>query len=89
MADDIHAVHNGNAVDVFSDDSDVILDSNQAVVEPIDRHKLMTTGCNFGIVDSESDCDFEGFHGRWVFDNFVHGDALECGMDGGARITVF
>ena len=48
MADAIHAMHDGNDVDVFSGDSDVILNSNQAVFEPIDRHKLMTTGCNFG-----------------------------------------
>ena len=47
MADDIHAVHDGNDVDAFSDDSDVILNSNQVVFEPIDRHKFMTTGCNF------------------------------------------
>ena len=25
----------------------------------------------------------------WVFKNFAHRDALECGMDGGPRITVF
>ena len=48
MADAIHAVHDGNGADAFSDDSDVTLNSNQAVLEPIDWHKLMTTGCNFG-----------------------------------------
>ena len=44
----VHAIHNGNDVDAFSDDLDVILNSNQVVFEPIDRHKLMTTGCKFG-----------------------------------------
>ena len=48
MADAIHAVRDGNHVDAFSDDSDVILNSNQAVFEPNDQHKFMTTGCNFG-----------------------------------------
>ena len=48
MADAIHAVHNGNDVDAFSDDSDVILNSNQAVVEPIEPHKFIANGCNFG-----------------------------------------
>ena len=47
MDDAIHALRNGNDVDAFSDDSDVILNSDQAVFEPIDRQKL-TTGCNFG-----------------------------------------
>ena len=42
MANAIHAVRDGNNVDAFSDDSDVIL--NQAVFEPVDRHKFMTTG---------------------------------------------
>ena len=41
------------------------------------------------VEDSETDCDFEGFPGGWVFDNFVHRDALEWGMDGGPRITLF
>ena len=53
MADAIHAVRDGNNVDAFSDDLDVILDSNQAVVEPIDRQKLMTAGCNL-VEDSET-----------------------------------
>ena len=48
MADAIHAVRNGNDVDAFSDDSDIILNSNQLVFKPINRHKFMTTGCNFG-----------------------------------------
>ena len=48
MAATIHAVHNGNDVVAFSDDSDVILDNNQVVVEPINQHKLMTTGYEFG-----------------------------------------
>ena len=48
MAETIHAVPDGNDVDAFSDESDIILDSNQTAVEPIDQHKLMTTGCNFG-----------------------------------------
>ena len=48
MAHAIHAVRDGNDADAFSDDSDVILNSNQAVFEPTDRHKVMTTGCNFG-----------------------------------------
>ena len=48
MADTIHTMCNGNDVDAFSEDSVVILDSNQAIVEPIDQHKSMTTGCNFG-----------------------------------------
>ena len=47
MADAIHALLDGNNIDAFSDDSYVILNSNQAVFEPIDRHKFMTTGCNF------------------------------------------
>ena len=48
MADAIHVVCNGNDVNAFSDDSDVILNSNQVVFEPIDWHKFMTTGGNFG-----------------------------------------
>ena len=48
MANAVHTVCNGNDVDAFSDDSDVILNSNQAVFEPTDQHKVMTTGCNFG-----------------------------------------
>ena len=47
MVDANHAARDGNDVGAFSDDSDVIL-SNQAIFEPTDRHKLMTTGCNFG-----------------------------------------
>ena len=47
MADAIHAC-DGNDVDAFLDDSDVILNSDQVIFEPIDRHKFMTTGCNFG-----------------------------------------
>ena len=35
-------MHDGNDLD--ADDSDVILDINQAVVEPVDQHRLMTTG---------------------------------------------
>ena len=48
MADAIHVVRNGYEVDGFSDDSYVILDNNQTVVEPIHQYKLMTTGCKFG-----------------------------------------
>ena len=48
MVDTIHVMRDGNDVDVFSDDSDVILNSNQVVFEPIDGHNFMTTGCNFG-----------------------------------------
>ena len=44
MAHAIHAEPGCNDVDAFSHDSDVILDSNQAVVEPIDQHKFMITG---------------------------------------------
>ena len=39
MAGVIHAVHDGKDIDAFSDGSDV-LNSNQAVFEPIDRHKV-------------------------------------------------
>ena len=35
-----------SSIDAFSDDSDVILDSNQVDVEPIEQHKL-TTGWGF------------------------------------------
>ena len=48
MAHAIHTVRDGNNVDAFSDNSDVILNSNQVVFEPIDWHKFMTTECNFG-----------------------------------------
>ena len=48
MADANHGTRDGNNVDAFSDDSDVILNSNQAVFESIDWHKFMTTGSNFG-----------------------------------------
>ena len=50
MTDAIHGMRglrDGNDIDAFSDNSNVILNSNQAVFEPIDLHKLMTTGCNF------------------------------------------
>ena len=47
MANAIDVVRDGNNVDAFSDDLNLILNSNQAVFEPIDRHTLMTTGCNF------------------------------------------
>ena len=42
MADAIHAVRIGNDVEASSDDSDVILNSNQAIFEPINQHKFMT-----------------------------------------------
>ena len=29
------------------------------------------------------------FNGGLVFNNYVHRDALECGMDGVPKITVF
>ena len=48
MASAIHAMRDDNDVDAFSDDSDVVLSSNQAVFEPVDRHKFMPTGFNFG-----------------------------------------
>ena len=48
MADAVYAMRDGNDVDTFSDDSYVIFYSNQVVFEQIDRHMLMTTGCDFG-----------------------------------------
>ena len=33
-------MHDDSSIDAFSDDSDVILDSNQVDVEPIEQHKL-------------------------------------------------
>ena len=42
MADTIHDMHGGNDVDAFSDNSYIILGSNQTVVEPLDQQMDVT-----------------------------------------------
>ena len=84
MADAISTMRDGNDVDAFTDVSDAILDSNQTVIEPTDRHKLMTTALDATLAS-------RGFRNRlrMGFRNFAQRDAHKCGMDGSPCVTVF
>ena len=102
MAEFNAGVSDGSDIDVVDDLEDDLDGANQSIVDPIDRaqgesnhdHVDDSRDADDFVrqdVEQQSDSDddfvFEGFHGGWIFDNFVSRDVAAFSLDGGATIV--
>ena len=94
MAEFNGGVSDGSDIDVAEELEDGLDGANQSFVDPIDRAQGEVDDSPdsddwFRQQQSDSDDDFvfEGFHGGWIFDDFVSRDAAAFSLDGGATIV--
>ena len=91
MAEFNAGVSDGSDIDVAEELEDGLDGANQSFVDPIEREVDDSPDSDDWFRQQQSDSDddfiFEGFHGGWIFDNFVSRDVAAFSLDGGATIV--